>query len=139
MLQVEKLHEIAHEFIIYNMQITALQEVRWEGSGWIRKKNYYFMYSGHKTVKGRSSTGFLITGSAVQSILGFYPISDIMRKLRIKGTFYIMTLLIVYEPTEESNGEEIEQFYSELSNICDKVPKYDALILLGDFNARIRK
>jgi exonuclease III len=62
-----------------------------------------------------------------------------MCKLRVKGKFYNMTLLSVYAPTEESNGEEMEQFYSDLSNICDKVPKHDALILLGDVNARIGK
>jgi hypothetical protein len=43
MLQAGKLHEIADELIKYNMQITALQEVRWAESGWIRKKNYSFM------------------------------------------------------------------------------------------------
>jgi hypothetical protein len=42
------------------------------------------MYGRHKTVKGHSSTGFLITGNALQSILGFDPISDRMCKLRIK-------------------------------------------------------
>jgi hypothetical protein len=86
MLQAGKLHEIADKLIKYNMQITSLQEVRWAESGWIRKNDYSFMYSGHKTVKGHSGTGFLITGSAVQSILVFDPISDRMRKLRIKGT-----------------------------------------------------
>jgi exonuclease III len=121
------------------MRITALQEVRWTESGWIRKKNCSFTYSGHKTLKGRSGTGFMITGSAVQSIFRFDPISDRMCKLRIKGKFNNMTLLSVYVPTEGSNGEEIEQFHSDLSNICDKVPKHDALILLGDFNARIGK
>jgi hypothetical protein len=58
--------------------------VRWTESRWIRKRNYYFMYGRHKTVKGHSSTGFLITGNALQSILGFDPISDRMCKLRIK-------------------------------------------------------
>jgi hypothetical protein len=57
----------------------------------------------------------------------------------VKGKCYNMTLLNVDAPTEESNGEEIEQFYSDLSNICYKVPKHDALILLGDFNARTGK
>jgi len=40
------MNEIAEELIKYRMQITALQEVRWTESGWIRKKNYSFMYSG---------------------------------------------------------------------------------------------
>jgi hypothetical protein len=80
MLQAEKFHKIEDELIKYNMQITALQEVRWAESEWIRKKNYTFMNSGHKAVKSRSGTGFLITGNAVQSILGFDPISDRMCK-----------------------------------------------------------
>lgn len=50
-----------------------------------------------------------------------------------------MALLIVYVPTQDSNREATEQFYTDLSHICDKVPKSDALILLGDFNARICK
>jgi endonuclease/exonuclease/phosphatase family metal-dependent hydrolase len=62
-----------------------------------------------------------------------------MCKLRIKSKFYNMTLLSVYAPAEDSNGEEIEKFYSDLSNICDKVLTHDALITLGDFNARIGK
>jgi exonuclease III len=92
-----------------------------------------------RTFEGHSSAVFLVTGSAVQSILVFDPISDRMCKLRIKGKFYNTMLLNVYAPAEDSNGEEIEQFYSDLSNICDKVPKHDALILLGDFNARTGK
>jgi hypothetical protein len=62
-----------------------------------------------------------------------------MCKLRIKGKFYNMTLLSVCATTEQSNREKTKQLYSDLSNICDKVPTHDGLILLGDFNAGIGK
>ena len=40
MLQAGKMEEIADELKRYNIQITALQEMRWPHDGWIRKKNY---------------------------------------------------------------------------------------------------
>ena len=42
MLQAGKMEEIADDLKKYNIQITALQEVRWPHDGWIKKKNYTY-------------------------------------------------------------------------------------------------
>ena len=68
MLQAGKMEEIADELKKYNIQITALQEVRWPHDGWIKKKNYTLLYSGLKTSKGQHGTGFLITSYATVHI-----------------------------------------------------------------------
>jgi hypothetical protein len=86
MLQV-KVEETADEFKRYNIQITALQELRWLQDGWIKKKNYTLLYRGLKTSKGQRGTGFLITGCATRRILGFEAINDRLCKLRIEGKF----------------------------------------------------
>jgi len=105
MLQAGKMEEIADELKNYNIQITALQEVRWPHDGWIEKKNYTVLYSGLKTSNGQHGTGFLITGCATQCIIGFEPTNEGTCKLRIKGKFYNMTLIsvLVYAPTEDEN------------------------------------
>jgi exonuclease III len=124
----------------YNIQITALQEVRWTQDSWIKKKNSTLLYSGPKTSKGQHGTGFIITGCATQCILGFEPINERMCKLRIKDKFYNMTIISRYAPTEDKNkrnDEDVKRFYNKLSDVCDKTPRNDALILLGDFNAKI--
>ena len=141
MLQAGKMEEIADELKKHNIQITALQGVRWPQDGWIKKKNYTLLYSGLKTLKGQHGTGFLITGCVTHCILGL-PNNERMCKLRIKGKFYNMTIISVYAPTEDENrrnAENVEQFYSKLSDVCDITPRNDALILLGDFNAKIGK
>ena len=63
-------------------------------------------------------------------------------KLRIKGKFYNTTIISVYTPTEDENKrntEDVERYYNKLSDVCDKTPRNDALILLGDFHAKIGK
>ena len=53
-----------------------------------------------------------------------------------------MTLISVYAPTEDENkrnAEDVKRFYSKLSDVFDKTQRNDALILLGDFNAKIGK
>ena len=45
-----------------------------------------------------------------------------------------LTLISAYAPTMTYSEEEKEQFYLELSNTLDSVPKSDKLLILGDFN-----
>ena len=108
MLQAGKMEEIADELKKYNIQITALQEVKWPHFRWIKKKNYTLLYSGSNTSKGQHGTGFLITGCATQCILGFEPINDRMCKPRNIGKFYNMTIISTYAPTEDENKQNAE-------------------------------
>jgi len=65
-----------------------------------------------------------------------------MCKLRIKRKFYTTTIISAYAPTEDENkrkAEDAERFYNKLSDVCDKTPRNYALILLGDFDAKIGK
>jgi len=74
--------------------------------------------------------------------MNFEPINERMWKLRIKRKFYNMTIISICATTEDENkrnAEDVEQFYNKLSDVCNKTPRNDALILLGDFNAKIRK
>jgi exonuclease III len=114
----------------------------WPQDGWIKKKNYTLLYSGLKTSKRQHGTRFLTTGCVTKCILGFEHINEIMCKLRIKGKFHNMRIIILCSPTEDENkrsAENVERFYNKLSDVCDKTPRNDALILLGDFNAKTGK
>jgi serine phosphatase RsbU (regulator of sigma subunit) len=75
----------------------------------------------------------------MNKILGFEPISDYICKLRVKGTFYNMTLINVYAPTEDKEEEIKDQFYEELQRTQDRVPTHDVTIILGDMNAKLWK
>ena len=47
------------------------------------------------------------------------------------------TLISAYAPTMTNPDEVKENFYEDLRNVLNKVPRKDKVLLLGDFNARV--
>ena len=136
MLQAGKLAEITDELISYGIKIAALQEIRWKDEGELRKKHYSVFYSGSKK-EGHKGTGFWVSKTARESVLGFEPINNRLCLLKLKGKFQNITLVSVYAPTEESEEEEKDNFYEDLDKTFQKVSKHDMIIILGDLNAKI--
>jgi exonuclease III len=71
-----KMQEIANEVLVNNTDITALQEVRWDGSGRVDKKRYAMFYSGTQTKTGQYGTGFIVTKRMKNNIVQFEPINE---------------------------------------------------------------
>jgi len=138
MLQAGKMAEIADELLKYDLDITALQETRWKG--YRRKGNQDILYY---TVEQRNNVnkvlGFIIKRSMENSIIDFEPINSRMCKVRIKGKFYNTMIVNIHAPTESANEEQTQQFCEDLNRCCDQIPKHDALLIVGDFNAKIGK
>jgi len=72
-------------------------------------------------------------------LLGFSPISERICTLRIKGKFHNTTFVSVFAPAEDTEDEMADEFYETLQSVCDEIPKHDAIIKLGDFNAKLGK
>ena len=51
----------------------------------------------------------------------------------------ILTIIVVYAPTEDKDEEAKSQFYSQLRLTIESVPQHHFLAVLGDFNARLGK
>jgi len=132
---MEELAQILEE---YRIDIIALQEIRWAGTGEIRKNNFVFFWKGEEK-QGRKGTGFMVTKNQIKNVLSFEGINERISKLRIRGKLNNTTYICVYAPTETEESEKKERFYEELQNECEKVPKYDTLIIFGDINAQIGK
>jgi exonuclease III len=139
MLKAGKMQEIADQIMGSQIQIIALQEVRWRGHGLIKKYIYSICYTCNPNVTGQAETCFMIQKSVMNKILGFEPISDRICKLRVKGKFHNMTLINIYAPTEDKEEEIKEQFYEELQRTQDRIPKHDLINILGDMNAKLGK
>jgi hypothetical protein len=69
--------------------------------------------------------------------MGFEPINERIRKLRLKGKYHNITIINIHALTENKDDTK-ECFYAKLQQIQEKVPKHD-LLILGDYNAKMRR
>ena len=61
--------------------------------------------------------------------------NDRMISVRFQGKPFNITVIQVYTPT--SNGEEAEaEFYEDLQDLLELIPKKDVLLILGYLNAK---
>ena len=116
--------------------VVALQEVRWKGSGVQTYRDGYTIYqSGGNTHE--LGTAFIVMGKMQQRVIGWWPISPRMCRLRIKGQFFNISIINVHSPTLESTEDDKDEYYAQLEREYDRCPKHDIKIVIGDFNAQV--
>lgn len=139
MLRPGKMQEIVNETKRYGYDLVAIQEMRWKGQGKIEKKDYSLFYSGPEERTGQFCTGFIVHGKMKRSVIGFEPITDRICKIRLRGKFRNITVITAHAPIEDADEERKEQFYDQLVQVTEGVPRHDMIIMLGDFNAKVGK
>jgi exonuclease III len=65
-------------------------------------------------------------------------VSDRMSYIIQRGHWCHIIVLNVHFPTEDTTYVK-DSFYEKLERVFNKVPKYHMKILLGDFNAKVRR
>ena len=50
---------------------------------------------------------------------------------------FSITVIKVYAPTRNAEEAEVEQFYEDLKDLLELIPKKDVLFILGDWNAKV--
>ena len=58
-----------------------------------------------------------------------------MISVHFQGKPFNITVIQVYVPT--THAEEAEQFYEDLQDLLELIPKKDVLFLIGDWNAKV--
>jgi hypothetical protein len=95
------------------------------------------LYSVHD--KREFGRGFYINRHIMDNLLDFASVSERICKIKIKLTYYTLTLISTHTPTEEKLEVVKEEFYTSLEKVCDAVLNYDMKTLLGDFSAKLEK
>ena len=60
-----------------------------------------------------------------------------MISLYFQGKPFIITIIQVYVPTNNSEEAEVEWFYDDLQDLLELTPKKDVLFIIGDWNAKV--
>ena len=95
LLKPGKMQELMDEIVKTQIEILALQEVRWPGKGQINKKRLLILL-----------TGFLLMKKIQKHLINFELHNERLCKLRINGKFNSITLINAYTPTEDKTGDK---------------------------------
>ncbi|XP_058126780.1 craniofacial development protein 2-like [Anopheles ziemanni] len=138
MYRTGALKQLDEELAKLNMDLVALQEIRWLGSGVQNRRGssydiYYSCHDRHHML----GTGFAVGQRAKSAVIDFKAINDRLCYLRMRGKFYNISLINVHAPTEDKDEEEKDLFYGRLAKLYESCPRYDLKIILGDFNAKV--
>ena len=76
-------------------------------------------------------TGFMIHKSWKDHMLNFGYLS-------LKGKFFNVTIICVHVPTEDSN-DIVKKFLLWQVRVYHTIPKHDAVMVMGDMNAKVSK
>ena len=129
---------ISRELARLNVDIAALQETRLAGSGSLKEKEYTFFWHGKGEDEPREhGVGFAIRNKLIQLVELGPPISERLMLMKFNTEEASTNLLSVYAPTLTSSQDVKDAFYSKLDETIKRIPKNEALFLLGDFNARV--
>jgi len=134
-----KLEELTHEMSRYRWHIIGLSEMRWKNFGETTTKEGHKVYFSGKPNLHQHGVGFLVHKDIVNTVIGCHPISERLITIRLKATPFNISIIQAYAPTTTHSDEEVEDFYEQLQETLDEIPKKDIPMILGDWNAKVGK
>lgn len=130
--------EIIEELKERKIDLCALQETKKKGNGQKDYGDYVLVYSG--VDKGRravAGVGILIHSKYKDSIEDCVYHSERILKIKLTTNKLKINVISVYSPEDCKPKEERETFYDSLQEVLDTILPEEAVIIMGDFNARI--
>jgi len=105
LLKPGKMQKLAEEIEKAQIEILALEEIRWPGRGQINKKDYTIYYSRSKGKTGQACTGFVLKKKIQKLIISYELHNERLCKVRIKGKYNNITLINAYTTTKDKTEE----------------------------------
>ena len=134
-IPVWKLENLKQEMNRLQLNILGICETRWTDEGSSQSDKLKIIYSGG--MKHEKGVGILIDKNVSKSILEYWAISDRVLLVKLKGHPFNISIIQVYAPKAEYDGEEINQFYNMLEMAKEHCKLQEVVIIIGDLNAKV--
>lgn len=138
--QAGKFDQLEAECERLKLDVVGVSEVRWNGSGEFRsKKGNLLIYSGmpHDDDPHIRGVAIFLNKRMRNALISWNATSERIITARLRSGKRNLSLVQCYAPTEDSEQNTKEEFYSLLNSVLGNLPSTDIVILMGDFNARI--
>ena len=104
--------------------------------GKLNSDDHYIYYCGQESLR-RNAVALTVKKRVQNAILGCNLKNDRMISVHFQGKPFNITVIQVYAPTSNAEAAEEEQFYEDLQDHLELIPKKDVLFIIGDWNAKV--
>ena len=98
--------------------------------------DHYIYHYGQESLR-RYGVALIVNKRVRNAVLGCNIKNDRMISVHFQGKPFNITIIQVYALTSNSKEAEVEQFYEDLQELLEPVPKKDVLFIIGDWNAKV--
>ena len=109
--------------------------MRWKNFGETTTEEEHKVFFSGKEDEHEHGVGFLVHKDIVNTVMGCRP--GFSRLIRLRAVPFNITIVQACAPTPDYDDNEIEEFYNQLLNVIDQIPKTDILFVQGDWNANV--
>ena len=104
--------------------------------GEFNSDDHYINYCGQKSL-GRNGVAIIVNKRVQNAVLGCSIKNDRMTSVHFQGKPFNITVIQICAPTSNAEEADVEQFYEDLQDLLELIPRKDLLFILGDWNAKV--
>ena len=131
-----KLKVVKQEMTRVNIDILGITELKWTGMGEFNSDDHYIYYCGQESLR-RNGVAIMVNKRVQNAVVGCNLKNDRMISVHFQGKAFNITVIQVYALTSNTEEAEVEQFYEDLQDLLELIPKKDVLFIIGDWNAKV--
>ena len=91
--------------------------------------DHFVYYCGQESLR-RSGVAIIVNKRVQNAVLGCNLKNDRMISVRFPGKPFNITVIQVYAQTSNAEEAEVEQFYEDLQDLLELIPKKDLLFIM---------
>ena len=118
-----------------NVKILGISKLKWTGMGEFNSDHHYIYYCGQESLR-RNGVVIIVNKRVRNAVLGCSLTNDRMISLCFQGKPFNIMVIQVYDPTNNAEEAEVEQFYEDLQDLLELTSPKDVLFIIGNRNAK---
>ena len=130
-----KLEVVKQELTRVNIDILGISELKWTKMGEFNSDDHYIYYCGQDSLR-QNGIALIVNKRVWNAVLGCTLKNDKMVSVHFQGKPFKITVIQVYDPTNNAEKAEVEWFYEDLQDLIELTPQKDVLFIIADWNAK---
>ena len=105
-------------------------------NGLFNSDDYYIYYCGQEFLR-RNGVAIIVNKRVQNAVLGCSLKNNRLISVHFQSKPFNITVIQVFAPTSNAKEAEVEQFYEDIQDLLELIPKKDVLFIIGDWNAKV--